>query len=169
MALLCLGALAFVILGVWMLNMDSSELGGRNNDPVTVYGGGAAAVLFFGACLVVGLRQTLSWGPALVLDDEGVMDRVTVFRAGRVPWSDIDRFKLGYAAGQQMLVILLKNPEAYLRRSSSVMGPIHRYNTQHCGSPLVASTHFLKGSGHELRDACEAFRRSHAAPPSHSS
>ncbi len=162
MALLSLGALAFVAGGMWALQVDLSELSGRYSDPLTVRGGGLVSVVFFGACLLVGLRQTLSLGPALVLDQEGVFDRATVVRAGRIPWSDIKGFDLCWVAGQQMLVIQLQNPQQYVERAWPWMRPIHRYNLKACGSPAVVSTNFLNIRPSDLVATCQRFYTHHS-------
>src|SRR5688572_7701312 len=87
-ALLILGSFAFVGLGLWMLSLDQSTIEShrRYNSPLFVYGVGTVAVIFFGACGILGVKKFFENKPGLVLSSAGIFDNSSAFSAGFIPW-----------------------------------------------------------------------------------
>jgi hypothetical protein len=158
LAILSFGALVFIALGVWMVQVDPNESTARYS-PFYIRTLGVASIVFFGACFLVGTRHLFSLGAAMVIDDKGILDRASAMRAGRIPWSDIKGFAGRTIAGKKMLVIRLSDPDKYLRRSWPWMRPIHRYNIKKCGSPVMVISDVLRISFNELIATCRHFHQ----------
>ncbi len=141
---LTVGALVFVALSAWFLLMDPADLP-SGDSPLYTRVMSLAGLLFFGACALMGGRYLLSFGPALVIDAEGVVDRASPARAGRIPWDEVKGFAKGSAGGARFLVIRLRDPERVIREDWPWMRPIHRYNLRRQGSPLGLPEPVLKG------------------------
>ncbi len=66
--------------------------------------------------MVVQLRIICRRGPALVIDDEGILDRMSYFAPMRLKWSEIDAVSIELAQKRwRWLTITLKHPQKVLR------------------------------------------------------
>src|SRR5690606_36586943 len=91
LGLLVLGAAVFVALGIWMVSIDSDTAEGtyRSRDAVVVNAIGLAAVVFFGLCGLLGLRQLCNRSAGLTLRPADLYDKSTALAAGFVPCTDV--------------------------------------------------------------------------------
>lgn len=101
---LALGCVIFVALGAALVTVE---------EPLTATLG-MVTVLLFGGSLIGAVRQLFRRAPELVLTDRGL----THHRLGTVTWPEIERLHVGRVQGQRFLNITLRDPDAYLSRSS---------------------------------------------------
>src|SRR5690242_9163982 len=80
MLLLTLGAAAFVALGVFILQLGSS-------DDRWI---GFASIGFFGLCLGIGISKLARRTPALIIHSSGLFDNGSALSAGFLPWDEIE-------------------------------------------------------------------------------
>jgi len=98
---------AFVAAGIFILSFD------RGTSTIAV---GWLAIVFFGACSIVGVMQIFDSRPRLIIDDQGVLDRT--LRCGKIPWSDILDARLQTISDQPFICLDLRDEERYLKAIS---------------------------------------------------
>lgn len=69
---------------------------------------GVLAIGFFGSVAYFAMMRSKSSEPALIIDDAGIVDNATFFKAGLVPWDVVDDAVIHTVRGQYMLGIHLK-------------------------------------------------------------
>lgn len=155
--------LALALVGLWMLVSPGSgasyQRGLRGvDDPVVVRVLGAAAVLLFGAPLLVALRRLLAPpSVGLVIDRQGFEDRSSLLRVGRVAWSEVGAMELARVAGQPLLGVRCISPETVVQRvPHPVLRWLARVNTKHQGTPVSIAARNLAFTVDELVAHLEA-------------
>lgn len=151
--LLVIGFLVFVALGVWILGQspEDFESSRKAGDPVLMYGVGAVCILFFGACLVVGLRGLFDSRPGLVVSEEGVTDRTGGVPNGFIPWSDMTGLTVLTVGSHKFVSIHVKNPEHYTAIGNWFQRMVKRTNVKRHGTPIQLTSMGLKCSFEELQ------------------
>ena len=152
-----LGAIVFVVAGLWILIYQPETSNGLFNNPVLKYGAAIAAVLF-GALGVIYFSKKLSDKKAgLIIDDKGVTDNASAVAAGFIPWSDIHHIETAKVMKQEFLMLIVKNPGDYLSRQTNMLKrKSMEMNFKHYGSPITISSHGLKGDLGELKNILES-------------
>jgi hypothetical protein len=98
---LCSG---FIGIGYWMISRPDV-------DPIS-YFIGWVSMLFFGACGILWIIQTIRYrGAVIVIDGEGILDRRVSDRA--IPWTEVDSVSIWSMDAQRC--IILKLDEAFDR------------------------------------------------------
>lgn len=103
-ALLLLGCIGFVAIGIWMIT-DGKWLGWL-------------VIMFFGSGIPLFIWQLADSRPRMVLDDYGVLDRT--LGVGQIAWSDIEAAYVRSISGNDFICLELRNPEKYARKLSKV-------------------------------------------------
>lgn len=142
LGLVVAGALAFVLVGVWMLGLESKAVeGSQFDDPESVGVIAWAAIAFFGLCTVVGMKKLMSNRPGLVLTSRGFMDNSSGVSPGMVPWSEVTGIKEYQLQGHRFVSVMLDNPEDYVNRGNTLKRMANRANLKLTGTPVnIAST-----------------------------
>ena len=106
-----IGALCFVVSGVFILGVD------RSTKAILA---GVGGIVFFGACAVVFARRLMDAAPVVVIDDRGIRDR----RMGVViAWDRILGASVPTTVGPGAAVVLkLRNPEEIIPK----LNPLYR-------------------------------------------
>jgi hypothetical protein len=142
-ALIVLGAVAFVAVGVWLLLTGES---------VKALVGGGLAVAFFGYCAVLGTVRLVRREPELVVSDDGLSHVVH----GEVSWDDVDHVALSglrvSGATQYFVEVVLRDPDAYRPRRRMLTGSVAGL------SPYAIS---VVGLSESLEDVLAAMVRHH--------
>jgi hypothetical protein len=124
-------SLGFVAAGVWLWFFPEQF---RRWQPEVVQ-----VVAAFGLCAIfLGLKQR-DPGPGLVIDAQGIVDNSSGIAAGRVPWSEIEGFKVHQVQSQRFLAVLVRDPGTYVARASGFMRPVVALNLKLYGSPIQIS------------------------------
>jgi hypothetical protein len=104
---LCLGALAFVALGVFFIKAPTRY--GLWEQII-----GVAAVAFFGAVGVAVLFRLLKPGPAILIDDDGIVDDASGVSLGRIRWDQVGAIEEYRVNDQAFLSIRVKDLDALI-------------------------------------------------------
>jgi hypothetical protein len=105
----CLGALAFVALGVFLIRVPT-----RQGLLAQIIGG--VAVAFFGAVGAAVLFRLLRPGPAIVIDDDGILDDASGVSLGRIRWDQVGEIDEYRVKDQAFLCVMLKDLDAVIAR-----------------------------------------------------
>jgi hypothetical protein len=132
-ALIFLGALAFVFLGIAIIILPPKNAGDR---PGSIVSGGLA-VCFFGMCAVAAARRLLDRRPALVLTPDRLINSSSVAQIAEVPWSEVSGAEIIQFGRHRFLALWLKNAEAMLGKEKAPVRLIQGANKSLVGSPVV--------------------------------
>lgn len=116
LVLLLLGCLVFVGLGVWILTLPDSEVGGKGLIAAWI------GIPFFGLIGLFAFGRLFSRKPAVVVDLHGITDNASALAAGFIPWANFAGAGIILVKKRKLIVIVLKDTNAYL----SSLGPIKR-------------------------------------------
>ncbi|GAB2451447.1 hypothetical protein GCM10011375_36920 [Hymenobacter qilianensis] len=103
-ALLTIGGLAFVAMGVWLILTAGK------------WGIGLVSIIFFGACAAVGTWQFFDTRPRLQITDQGILDRT--LGVGLIPWADIMGAYVRSINQNNFICLHLYNEQEYISRLS---------------------------------------------------
>lgn len=126
-ALLFLGSIAFVAIGIWMVTLSSNEIGIKRTISAWI------CILFFGTIGVFTLTRLFSKKPALIIDQAGITDYASSLSAGFIPWSDITGAGIATFHKQKFLGISLRNPQDYLEKASLLKRLLMKSNSSWVG------------------------------------
>ncbi|WP_345841374.1 STM3941 family protein [Shewanella algae] len=159
--LIILGAIVFVLLGLWFLSMDAQAIESqkRFNNPVLIYGIGIVSVVFFGLCGLVGIKKLFDSSPGLVISSKGILDNSSGMSAGVIPWKDVAGVGEYQVKKQRFISILLKDPEKYANNGNALRIMANRANIKMCGTPVSISANSLKISYEDLLGAITEYYR----------
>ena len=146
LALLVVGSLLFVALGLWLAQLDAATIASqrRYNNPAVMHGLGIVCALLFSATAAFGLIKLRDDRPGLAFGPDGFTDNASATAAGFVPWADVTGVGVMEFNRQRMLVVGVRDPEKYIARGGALKRMLGRANTRMCGSPVVISAHALK-------------------------
>ena len=114
--LLFLGAVGFIVAGIWMIITDNQA------------SWGLIAILFFGLCALFILRMLFCNKPALIVDEHGITDNSSAIAIGFIPWKDIETFTLMNVTTETFIKVEVKNIEEYLNKVSSFKRKVIKTN-----------------------------------------
>lgn len=159
--LLLLGASAFVAAGIWMFSLDDASIQSqrRFNDPLYVHGLGLVSIVFFGLCGLFALKKLFDNKPALVFNNSGIVDNASSVSAGFIPWSEVVGAEIFEIQKQKMLIIMVRDPQAYIARGSSLKRALNKANYNMVGSPISISSHALAINFSELVSLFDQYQR----------
>jgi hypothetical protein len=143
-AFILIGALIFVILGVFFLlapDMFTTTIF-YNRHIIRVVG--IAAVLFFGAVGIYGFRKLFDKSVGLTIDDNGITDNSNASSVGLINWSDILEIKTKQVMSTSFLLIFVNNPDKYMERVSGFKRKLMNGNMKMYGTPLSITSNTLR-------------------------
>jgi len=149
---LTLAAFALVVLGSWLLSMDTStrDSQGKIISPIPAYGVGIVLVIFFGWCCFIGVKKLFDKSPGLIISSEGILDNSTGVAAGIIPWSEVVGIGEYEHKNQKFISIQVKDPEKYVNNGNALIRMANQANLNMCGTPVNISAKSLKISYHDL-------------------
>lgn len=153
MVLFAIGALLFVIAGL------AIGLAGSWEATAAVVIATYAGVPFFGFGFLYFLYRFIIPKPALIVNDEGILDNASVVTAGLILWEEIKDIRATSFGTERMLVILPKDDEAILARQNPVKRLLMRMNRQLGGYIVWIPGNILPMSCEALRDEIKGFRK----------
>ncbi|MFT3825025.1 MAG: STM3941 family protein [Chitinophagaceae bacterium] len=163
-------SLLFVAVGTWILIAQPSSSNFLLNNPVLRNIAGAGSALMGLAGVLFFVRKLFVKEPAFVIDETGFTDRSGAVAAGRINWADVasifeKSIQVSIASKQRFIVIMLKDPEAYMAQQPGKMKQrLMQANTRYSGSPVNISVNAMAISFEELKallqQRLEAFKSS---------
>ncbi|WP_042148720.1 STM3941 family protein [Paucisalibacillus sp. EB02] len=121
------GILCFIFVAVsgLLLIIGFTENG---SDSFKLIIAGALGFTFFGLCMVYYVISMFKRKPALIVNQEGIIDQSTYIGAGLVKWDEIADVDFVSFSGQTYLGIYTLDPELIVERSSSFKKMLNRMN-----------------------------------------
>ena len=138
--LMILGALAFVACGIWLWNLEDTD---TRHYPGYVKVVSVACIGFFGFCASIGAVKLLDRRPGLSLDEEGITDNSSGFSAGRIKWKDIEGIDTTKIKSTRLLLIFVKDPQAYLSKMNPIKKMMMTLSIRMYGTPFCISSNSL--------------------------
>jgi hypothetical protein len=154
-AWLVVASAVFVALGTWMIVTGPALL-------VVI---GVVCVATFALFGVLGVRQMLQSGPALVVDASGITDRSSATPGGFVPWTEITGFGIWQSNGQKVVTVGVADPEAVLARANPIARIAMRASMRMSGTPVNIATTALPFTAEQLIMELMAFAPAPPTPP----
>ena len=146
--LVLLGAIAFVVLGIWVGSPAMRSRVSLLSVILVSYVG----VPFFSACGLYALYRIVIHRPALEIDWTGITDTSSAISAGHLNWEEIDHVVLYRYYSQPMLGIIPKDLDGFLNRLGSIRRSILQLNLRLGIAPINISQVVLPMSVAELGD-----------------
>jgi hypothetical protein len=147
-----LGCAVFVLASLAIIAQGSA---------LTLVVGGVGLLTFagFGIGWTVMLLRD---GPGLVVDDTGFDDNSSALAVGRVLWTDVTSVSERKVFGTTLLVVGVRDPEAYLARLGRFARLAATGNRRRYGSPVILTSVGLSTSSVGLSTLLrEGYERSH--------
>jgi hypothetical protein len=110
-SLILVGAVAFVVISGAMIVLPEPGVAGWLLRRL-----GMVGVLFFGACGAYTAYRLIVQRPALVADDDGLLDNASAVAVGRLRWDEIERVWPYGFSGQMFLGVIPRDLEQVLAR-----------------------------------------------------
>ncbi|ULQ57112.1 hypothetical protein KJS94_02735 [Flavihumibacter rivuli] len=140
---LLLGALAFSLTGIWMINL-ALRVKNQLISQVIFFVIGLSALLFFGLVALVMLMKIFSNKAGMTITDEGMIDNASGISVGFIGWNEIKKIQYTQNGNFTTLVVFVKKPEKYLERESNFLKRLAmRMNHKISGSPIHITASFL--------------------------
>ena len=124
LALVLLGAVGFVLVGLWIGGTGVLGVLPIPEIVIVVYIG----VPFFAACGLYAAYRLVRNQPALVIDSTGITDYASGLGAGHLSWDDIDHVVVYTYSGQPMLGIVPRSLELFLSRQHATRRSLTKFN-----------------------------------------
>jgi len=107
-----------------------------------------AAVIIW--AIIVVIRHSSRKKPGLIIDSEGITNRTNITSTEFIPWRDIIGFKeIDGSFKHKMIVVELKNPEAYINKTPK-MSASRQVQFRQTGSPILITATTLEYDPNQL-------------------
>jgi hypothetical protein len=121
------GILCFIFVAISGLLLIIGVMESGNDSWKLILGGGLGFT-FFGLCLVYYVKSMFKRKPALIVNQEGLIDQSTYIGAGLVRWDEIADIDFVSFGGQTYLGIYTMDPDLIVDRSSPFKKMLNRMN-----------------------------------------
>lgn len=149
--LLLIGAIAFVVGGVFFALSPEVFATSRMRSPEVIRIVGILSISFFGICGYFIAKKFFDPKPGLIIDDEGITDNTNAASLGLIEWRDITGMTVVQVASTKFLVLMVNNPEKYISRAGGMLSKrAVSMNSKMYGSPVTIISNSLKMSFKEL-------------------
>jgi len=152
LVLLFLGALAFVLIGIWFVFFPGA-LG--YFPPFFIKLTGVISILFFGLCAWFIATRLFDSRPGLIISDEGITDYSSLVEAGFISWGDVQKIKNTEVSGQCFLTFFVTDPERVFRDKNFIQAYFMKLNQSLYESPIQISLANVKGKPEEIEKLIE--------------
>ncbi|QQS20790.1 MAG: hypothetical protein IPL87_04520 [Candidatus Moraniibacteriota bacterium] len=140
-----LGSLVFVALGLWFLVHPPTTNHWLFGNRTVIFVAGLVSVIFFGLVAGILFRKFSDKKPGLVLSRQGITDNSSGISVGLIPWTDIQEIRISKVMNQDLLMIIVRNPQDYLDKvANPFKRNVMKMNYKNYGSPLCISSHTLQ-------------------------
>ena len=154
MALVVLGSIVFVALGLWMVGLFGEVPENRRWSREFVQIFGWISIIFFGLCAIVGTRRALDSDAQLRISASGIYWKP--WSEVTIPWHEVREVSGWRYRRQKFILLSLNHPERY--PSSSLLGKLAAANRALAGGDISISLVGLDKSFEEAMDAIDEFR-----------
>jgi len=139
-------SLLFVVVGIFLLSISVYE-----SMWLTVVG--LLTIVVFGFCFLYYVKELINRKPAVIVTNEGIIDRSSYIGADLVKWEEIDAIDFLNLSGQVYLGIFTNDPELVINRSSGMKKLLNTLNKKLLPSQVNIPVKNLDCSVEELVNA----------------
>ena len=122
---------------------------------------GVTGILTFAGFGIGWIVLLLRPGPGLVVDDTGFDDNSSAVPVGRVLWADVTTMSEQRVFGSPLLMIHVRDPEAYVARLGGLTRVVAKANHRWFGTPVILTSVAIRtsfvGLSMLLREGYERF------------
>ena len=158
--LLLIGAILFVVLGIWLL-MNAEQLAdSRNSSPFLFNMVGIAAIIFFGLGIIVALKRIIKSDIALVIDSNGLHFNPKNFHSGIIRWSDIIDFEEISIRSTPIVIVHVRDPESWVAKENNAFRrQLMKVNINQYQSPFNIASAGLSISHAQLLESLNTYHK----------
>lgn len=150
--LLLLGAIGFVLGGLWMLQSPDTDLFEKI--------AGVVGVLFFGAAIPIGIKKLYTNEMALELSKDYLIIEPSSSNKYVLPWRHISGFEVIKIKGTKIITIKVDHPQDWINKESSLIKrKLMQFNLSNYGTPFNISASGLEISHHKLLELLNRFHK----------
>lgn len=147
--LLLLAAIAFVVIGIFILLDQESDL--------IMKGIAIIGILFFGAAIPIGIIKIVKSDAELELTDKHLIIQPNTKKEIKLNWSEIVDFNVVKIKGTKIITILVSNPQSWIDKETNLIKrKLMKFNLNNYGTPFSITTSSLAVSHHKLLDQLRA-------------
>lgn len=112
---------------------------------------GIIGIALFGGIAIAIFSRLFNRKPGLMINDQGISDNTSSLSVGLIAWQDILTLQTVVISSTKLLMIVVRNPEDYLNKSTSKLKTrLMRSNLKMYGSPIAISATNLQCNYDEL-------------------
>lgn len=154
--LLFLGALIFVLLGIWFTTDPEKFMTSIFRNPDIIRIAGIVSVTFFGVCAIFIFKKLFDKKDGLRIDKNGITDNTSATSIGLIKWTDITGIRVLKVVSQKFIMIDVSNPEHYIELKKNRFGKMAMVaNYKKYGSPISITANSLKSNFDEIKELIE--------------
>jgi hypothetical protein len=114
-------SIVFVGIGVYILTIDAEKQIGFLNDNFLLKMVGIILILFFSISLVYYIKKWRDKKPALIINNDGILDNTSMFSVGHILWKDTKYISVEEVYTNRSICIFLDNADKYLNRQTNFL------------------------------------------------
>ena len=165
--LLCFAAIIFVILGFYLFQIaDTQTVFNSSFMKVFTKISSIIAIIFFGFASVYALIKLFDNKPALVINENGIIDNSSSTSAGLIKWENIVSISITEIFGifgQKILSIEINNADEIITKQGILKKILMKLNNNFYKSPIQISSNALECNFQELYSILKEQLSSHRA------
>ena len=112
-----LGAVAFVLASIWLINFADNQ---ERYNPTLVTAVGYVGLTFFGLAGLYIFYKLFDSKPGLVIDKDGIYDNSSAAAGHLIEWEIITGLRVEKVMSTKFLLIDIENPEEFMERASGI-------------------------------------------------
>lgn len=136
-----LGAVAFVILGIWMINEADNQ---HRYPPMALVTAGYISIIFFGTAVLFIFYKLLDVKPGLIIDDAGIYDNSNASSAHLIKWNRIKGIKIEHVMSTKFILIDIHDPKDFIQNFRGLKKKLMTGNYKMYGTPISIISNSLK-------------------------
>jgi len=145
LSLLLVGAIIFVMIGVFFVLGPQEIAESSTGSKSIVLVVGWLSIIFFGGCAVFIGQKLFDQRSGLIIDEKGIADYSGGTSVGLIEWQDITGIDRLEISSTKMIMIYTNQPEKYIGRAKNKLAKLAmQANHKFYGSPLSISANSLK-------------------------
>lgn len=146
-------SLVFIIIGIWLITKPPTIGNPILGNSTLIFIVGASSILMFGTMLIFLIKKIFDKKPGLIISDNGMLDNMSLFSAGYIPWSDVIEIKEILIKKQKMMNVVVKDPQDYIKKQKNgLTKKFLQMNYDASGMVIGISDVSLQCSYSELKD-----------------
>jgi hypothetical protein len=146
-----LGAVGFVVGGIWMLMASDTHL----SEKIVV----GIGLLFFGAAIPLGIKKLIKNETALELSKKYLIIEPKSSKKYVLPWDKITGFREVSIKGAKIILIKVRNPQDWINEeANTIKRKMMQFNFNNYGTPFCVTSSGLSISHKKLLELLNDFK-----------